>query len=140
MRGLLQAILILSISAFSAGCDDDSDRSDRTASQFSYSVLTSDSGRGTDLLEEFNTSAWPKLRKAGAQKYGVWSSVPGSSSQFEKIAEDELVVMLRWRQVKVARISEALEAITDVSDVTTSFDIRADFNPQEVQLKTQNNA
>ncbi len=47
--------------------------------------------------------------------------MPGSSSHFEKIAEDELVVMLRWRQVKVARLSEALEAITGVSDVTTSL-------------------
>ena len=121
MRCVLQAILIFSITAFSAGCDDDSDRSDRTASQFSYSVLTSISGRGVDLLEELNSSVLPKLRKAGAQEYAIWSRASDSNNDFEQIAEDKLVVMLRWNKVKTVRLFEELEAMTGVSDVTTSL-------------------
>jgi hypothetical protein len=134
MRGVLIVILIFSITAFSAGCSDGSDRPDRTASQFSYSVLTSDSGRGIDLLEEFDSSAWPKLRKAGAQKYGIWSNEPGSSDLFEEIADDKLVVMLRWKKIKIERLAEELGAMTGVSEVTTSLwevSLRAEEGPIE---------
>jgi hypothetical protein len=121
MRRVLQAILILSITAFNTGCDDGSDRSATTASQFSYSVLTSTSGKGLDLLEELNSLVLPKLRKAGAQEYAIWSRASDSKNDFEEIAEDKLVVMLRWNKVKAERLTEELEAMTGVSDVTTSL-------------------
>ena len=121
MRLLSKVLLFVCFAPFITGCDDGHDRSNQNASQFSYSVLTSDSGKGIDLLDEFNASAWPKLRKEGAIKYGIWTTVPGSSEHFEEIGEDKLVVMLRWNKAKTALLSETLEAINGVGGVTTSL-------------------
>ncbi|MFC1579098.1 hypothetical protein ACFL3Y_01775 [Pseudomonadota bacterium] len=103
------------------GCDDNNNSSDQTNAQFSYSVLTSVSGRGVDLLEELNSSVLPKLKKAGAEEYALWSRPAEPNNSFEQIAEDKLVVMLRWKKVKTTRLSEVLDAMTGVSNVTTTF-------------------
>lgn len=114
-------VLVICISLM-AGCSDDNDNnSDKTAVQFSYSVLTSANGSGLDLLEELNSSVLPNLQKAGAQKYAIWSRPSEPNNDFEEIAEDKLVVMLRWKKVKTNRLSEELETMTGVSDVTTTL-------------------
>jgi hypothetical protein len=113
-------VLVLCI-GFMGGCSDSDNRSVQTADQFSYSVLTSDNGKGLDLLEELNSSVLPELTRAGAQEYGIWSWVPESSNDFDEIAEDKLVVMLRWGRVDTILLAEELGAMTGVSDVTTSL-------------------
>lgn len=104
-----------------SGCDDSSDRPDKPALQFSYSVLTSASGSGVDLLEELNSTVLPRLKKAGGREYAIWRRASDSSNDFEEIAEDKLVVMLRWRNVNTQLLAEKLEAMTGVSGVTTTL-------------------
>jgi hypothetical protein len=86
-------VLVLCI-GFMGGCSDSDNRSVQTADQFSYSVLTSDNGKGLDLLEELNSSVLPNLKDAGAQEFAIWSRASDSGNDFEEIAEDKLVVML----------------------------------------------
>ena len=118
-----KVVLVLCVGLM-GGCDGNNDGSDKTANQFSYSVLKSTNGNGLDLLEELNNSVLPKLRKAGAQEYAIWSRASDSNEDFEEIAEDKLVVMLRWNKVKAERLSEELEGMTGVSDVkTTLFEV-----------------
>lgn len=127
-------VLVLCIGLM-GGCSDGSDNFDQPAVQFSYSVLTSDSGRGLDLLEELNSSVLPNLKEAGAQEYATWSWASDSNNdfeEFEEIAEDKLVVMLRWKEVNAARLAEELGAMTGVSDVATSLweaSLRGDEDP-----------
>jgi hypothetical protein len=113
-------VLVLCI-GFMGGCSDSDNRSVQTADQFSYSVLTSDNGKGLDLLEELNSSVLPNLKDAGAQEFAIWSRASDSGNDFEEIAEDKLVIMLRWKEVKTTRLADELGAMTGVSDVTTSL-------------------
>ena len=115
-------VLLLCI-GFIGGCSDsdNNDRSDQPALQFSYSVLTSDTGRGVDLLEELNRTVLPQLRSRGAREYAIWSRVSEPDNEFVEIAEDKLIVMLRWSKVNTTRLSERLWAMTGVSDVTTTL-------------------
>ena len=131
--GLKMMLLILV--GLVGGCTDgDYDGPDQTGSMFSYSVLTSGSGSGLDLLEELNNSVLPELEKVGAQEYAIWSRVSESGNDFDEIAEDKLVVMLRWRKVLTRRLAEEFEAMTGVSDVTTTLwevSLRAEEGPIE---------
>jgi hypothetical protein len=114
-------LLLVFCIGFTGGCDDNNNSSNQTRNQFSYSVLTSDSGRGLDLLEELTTSVLPKLTKKGAQEYAIWSWAPASKEEFEEIAEENLVLMLRWKKIKNTLLADELESMTGVSNVATSF-------------------
>ena len=116
----LKIALVLCIGLM-GGCSDSSDNFDQPAVQFSYSVLTSDNGRGLDLLEELNSSVLPNLKEAGAQEYATWSRAADSDNVLEEIAEENLVVMLRWKEVNATRLAEELGAMTGVSNVTTTL-------------------
>jgi len=130
----LRIALILYL-CFLTGCDGDNDnKSNQIADQFSYSVLTSATGNGVDLLDELNSSVLPKLKKAGAQEYATWVRASDSNNNFDEIAKDKLVVMLRWKDAKTERLSEALDAMSDVSNVTTTLwelDLRGGEGPIE---------
>ena len=129
----LKIVLVVCIGLM-GGCSDSNDNSDQTTNQFSYSVLTSVSGSGLDLLEELNSSVLPKLKKGGAQEYAIWSQASESNEVFEEIAEDKLVLMLRWKRVKTELLSNELEAMTGVSEVMTSLwevSLRAGDGPLE---------
>ena len=128
-------MMVLVLVGLVGGCiDDDYDGPDQTGRMFSYSVLTSDSGSGLDLLEELNSSVLPELEKVGAQEYAIWSRVPELGNDFDEIAENKLVVMLRWRTVLPSRLAEELAAMTSVSNVTTTLwevSVRAGEGPIE---------
>ena len=114
-------VLILFCIGLMGGCDGDNNSSDKTANLFSYSVLTSADGHGLDLLEELNNSVLPILKKEGAKEYAIWGRASDSNNDFEDIAEDKLVVMLRWKKVKTMLLSDVLGEMTGVSNVTTSL-------------------
>jgi hypothetical protein len=113
--------LLCSLLLLTACADGGNNNYEKSADQFSYSVLTSDNGRGLDLLEELNSPVLPKLREAGAQEYAIWSRASDSSNDFEEIAENKLVVMLRWEKINTTVLAEELGAMTNVSDVATSL-------------------
>jgi hypothetical protein len=121
MRAMLVSFVIVGCTFLLQACSDGSDSRYEAAVQFSYSVLTNESGRGLDLLEELNSSVLPELTRAGAQEYGIWSWVPESSNEFDEIAEDKLVVMLRWGRVDTSLLADEFGAMSGVSDVTTSL-------------------
>jgi hypothetical protein len=132
---MLSFAVVLVFSIGLMGCSEDHDRLDETAVQFSYSVLTSSNGKGLDLLAELNYSVLPKLKKEGAQEYAIWSKAPDSSSTFAEIADDKLVVMLRWKKIETTRLAEELESMTGVSNVMTSLweaSLRGGEGPLEV--------
>ena len=112
---------LCSLLLLSACADNDNNNFKQSADQFSYSILTSDNGRGLDLLEELNSSVLPKLREAGAQEYAIWSRASDSSNDFKEIAENKLVVMLRWEKINTTVLAEELGSMTNVSDVATSL-------------------
>ena len=121
MLKFLESLLILSLAAFFAGCSDGTDGSGSIGTQFSYSVLTSDSGQGVDLLEQVNDSLLPELEREGAEEYAIWIRSSDSGNDSEEIAEDKLVVMLRWKEVEATRLAEELESMAGVSSVTTTL-------------------
>jgi hypothetical protein len=112
---------LCSLLLLTACADGGNNNYEKSADQFSYSVLTSDDEGGLDLLEELNSSVLPKLREAGAQEYAIWSRASDSSNDFEEIAENKLVVMLRWEKINTTVLAEELGAMTNVSDVATSL-------------------
>lgn len=129
----LKIVLALCIGLM-GGCSDSNDNFDQTADQFSYSVLTSESGSGLDLLEELNSSVLPNLEELGAEEYAIWSQASETGELFDEIAEDKLVVMLRWDEVKTIPLAEQLRTMTGVSDVITSLwevSLRAEEGPIE---------
>jgi hypothetical protein len=88
---------------------------------FSYSVITSASGRGVDLLDDLGTSVLPALEDAGAQVYAIWGHAAESSDNFVEIAQDKVVVMLRWTSVDTQLLATELESLPGASHVETSL-------------------
>lgn len=115
--GILTLIFLVLV-----GCSDSSDnRVNQVADQFSYSVLTSTTGNGLDLLDELSNSVLPELESEGAEEYAIWSRAPDPQNDFEEIAEDRLVVMLRWEDVKIQQLSDVLQGMSNVSEVSTTL-------------------
>ncbi len=114
--------LILAVCIFAlVGCDDDNDGPQKPFDQFSFSVLTSESGVGVDLLAELNNSVLPRLENSGARVFAIWSRASNPNNPLPEIAEDKLVVMLRWKEVKATRLSDELGAMNGVTHVATSM-------------------
>jgi hypothetical protein len=91
------------------------------AATFSYSVITSSTGDGTDLLEELRNSTLPTLEAAGAVVYALWGPAPQQHERFAEIAQDKLVVMLSWAQIDAELLTVELEALAAASQVETTL-------------------
>jgi hypothetical protein len=115
------AIVLVLCVAIVFGCERGSDSGGQTADQFSYSVLTSSTGRGLDLLQGFRRSVLPRLEALGAQEYAIWSRATDAGNDFERIAEDELVIMLRWESADTGALARELAAMEGVSEVSSSL-------------------
>jgi hypothetical protein len=88
---------------------------------FSYSVITSSTGDGADLLEELRNSALPALEEAGAVVYGLWGPAAEQHERFSEISADKILVMLSWVQVDTELLTTELEALAGASQVDTSL-------------------
>jgi hypothetical protein len=84
-------------------------------------VITSASGLGVDLLDDLRTSVLPALEDAGAQVYAIWGQAAESSDNFVEIAEDKVVVMLRWASIDTQLLATELESLPGASHVETSL-------------------
>ena len=91
------------------------------AATFSYSVITSSTGDGADLLEELRDSTLPTLEAAGVVVYALWGPATEQDERFSEIAEDKIVVMLSWVQVDTELLAMELEALVGASQVDTSL-------------------
>ncbi len=114
---LVLAVCLLTL----VGCDDDNDGPRKPFDQFSYSVLTSDTGSGVDLLPELQNSVLPKLENSGAKVFAIWNRASNTNNNLTEIAEDKLVVMLRWKEVKATTLSDELSAMDGVTNIATSM-------------------
>jgi hypothetical protein len=91
------------------------------AATFSYSVITSSTGDGADLLEELRSSTLSTLEEAGAVVYALWGPAAEQDERFPEISEDKIVVMLSWAQVDTELLTMELEALANTSQVETSL-------------------
>lgn len=135
MRYLLSLVCVLALGVMpSTGCSSEPDNpldpggrptggigGDGGTPKFSYSVITSSSGDGADLLEELRTSALPTLEDAGAVVYALWGPAAEQDARFSEISEDKIVVMLSWAQIDTELLTTELEALARASQVDTSI-------------------
>lgn len=91
------------------------------AATFSYSLITSSTGGGGDLLDELRDATLPTLEAAGAVVYALWGPAPQQDERFPEIAEDKIVVMLSWAQIDTELLAMELEALANASQVETSL-------------------
>ena len=88
---------------------------------FSYSVITSSTGNGADLLDELRASTLPTLEVAGAVVYALWGRAAEQREDFSEIAEDQVVVMLSWARIDTDLLADELESVAGASSVETSL-------------------
>jgi hypothetical protein len=93
----------------------------KSGTTFSYSVITSNTGEGADLLDELRASTLPTLEEAGAVVYALWGPATEQDERFSEISEDKIVVMLSWAQVDAELLTTELEALAGASEVDTSL-------------------
>ena len=131
MRWIFGAMLVLVLGV--VGCSETSGGGvSFEEATLSYSVLTSRTGLGTDLVDELRDSTLPTLEAAGAVVYGLWAAAAEHDENFTEISDSRVVVMLAWAEVETELLAAEFGALADVSTVQTRLwepSLRGDERP-----------